>query len=254
VFRGASGGTIENVYREELTFRPFDMITMKFLGRYQDIPRTTNDVDPYIITDYISSDNTDEYVRNVDIDGGVNADVWTLSAGIRFDFTEWLAAEEIIERTNDYDVFPQYGLNDAVMRDLGNVRDLQYFLNTQGEIAVPPYDDYTILKSRVFFRPMEGVRTKFEYVLNNYKHATGRDDNISHYGFEIDVDFMKNLRGSFKFIRSQVVDLFQQVSDMTDLPFNNHTNIFRSLSRGTAVPHVISSQVDKSNIQLIRSN
>ena len=67
---------------------------------------------------------------------------------------------------------------------------------------------------------------KIEYVVNTFKHATGRDDNISHYSVEVDVDVTKKLRASFKYTRSQLVDLFMQQEDLRDVPFYHHDNIY----------------------------
>ncbi len=224
------GPKIEDVYREEITFRPLENLTSKFLYRYQDMPRTIRGRDPYIITDYISGDNTDELVINDDVPGGENASAWTLSGGFHYDIVEWLGVEGIYERTNDYDIFPQYALNDATFRDLGEIRELSYFLYGQPLIAIPAYDDYGIYKARVFFTPQENIRTKFEYVYNGFKHATGRDDNISHYGVEVDIDFTEKFRSAFKFTRSQIVDLFMQEQRQDDVPFYSHNNIFAQIS------------------------
>jgi hypothetical protein len=224
--RGDFGKKVEDVYREELTVRPLSNLTGKFLFRYQDLPETAGDMDPFIINDYISKDNTDELVQNLEIDPGEDADVWTWSLGFHYDPLKWLGVEGIYERTNDYDVYPQYALSDVGFRDLGAIREFNYFAFSQGLIAIPPYDPYNVYKGRIFFTPFERLRTKFEYVINEFKHATGRDDNISHWGIEVDADITNKLSGSFKYIRSQVVDLFMQQQRLTDLPYNHHDNIF----------------------------
>ena len=224
-----SGGKIENVYREEVTLRPLSNLSTKFLFRYQEMPGTVQGRDPYIITDFISGDNTDEFLVNGEIEGGRDAAVWMWSGGFHYDPVKWLGFEGIYERTNDHDIFPQYTLNDAAFRDLGETRELLYFLYSQGLIAVPSYEAYDIYKARIFLRPHDRIRTKLEYVMNEFKHATGRDDNISHYGVEVDIDITDKLRGSFKFIRSQVIDLFQQQQGSTDVPFYHHNNIFAKL-------------------------
>ncbi|MBL7069197.1 MAG: hypothetical protein ISS34_05005 [Candidatus Omnitrophica bacterium] len=227
--RGSDGSKIENVYREEFTMKPIGNLVGKFLFRYQDLPETQLNVDPYILEDYISSDNTGDYVVNDDIAEGEDADVWTCSFGLHYDPINWLGLEGIYERTNDYEVFPQLTLNDAGFRNIGDIRELNHFIYNQPLIAIPPYDDYDIFKARIYYTPMDSVRIKLEYVLNEFKHATGRDDNISHYGVEADFDITENLRTSFKFTRSQVVDLFMQSERNTDVPFNHHNNIFAQM-------------------------
>jgi len=223
------GGKVENVYREELTVRPIANLTGKLLLRFQDLPRTTVNRDSYIITDFVSEDNTDEFLQNDDMPGEEDADVWTCSFGLHYDPVKWLGFEGIYERTNDYDVFPQMVLNDAGFRDLGTTRELNYFLYGQPLIAIAPYDDYDIYKARIFYRPLDNIRAKFEYVLNTNKHATGRDDNISHYAVELDVDFTKKVHFSFKFIGSQLIDLFLQQQREMDTPFHKHYNLFAKL-------------------------
>ena len=227
-FVNGPDGKLENVYREEITIAPIKNLATKFLYRFQDLPRTTFERDPYIITDYVSGDNTDEYLINEDVAGEEDADVWTYSAGVHYDPVNWLGFETIYERTNDFDIFPQLCLNDANFRDLGNVRELSYFLYDQMLIAKPPYNAYSIYKTRLFWTPFDYLRAKFEYVINIFKHATGRDDNISHYGIELDMDLTKKLHCAFKFTRSQLVDLYQQ-TELTDMPFYHHNNLFGQL-------------------------
>lgn len=227
--QGVSGGKVENVYREEFTMRPLGNLTGKFLFRYQDLPDTQLDRDPYILEDYVSSDNTGISIFNDDIMEGENADVWTIGFGFRHDPIDWFGFEGIYERTNDYEIFPQYTLNDAGFRADGDIRELNHFLYGQGLMSLPPYDDYDIYKARIYFTPMDSARIKLEYVLNEFKHASGRDDNISHYGVEVDFDLAENLRTSFKYTRAQVVDLFMQSQRATDVPFNRHHNIFAKL-------------------------
>ena len=55
------------------------------------------------------------------------------------------------------------------------------------------------------------------------------DDNISHWGIEVDCDITDRFTGSFKYIRSQVVDLFMQQQRQADVPYNHHNNIFGEL-------------------------
>ena len=66
-------------------------------------------------------------------------------------------------------------------------------------------------------------------MINEFKHATGRDDNISHYGVEVDMDITNKLTGAFKYTRSQLIDLFRQQQRAEDVPFNHHNNIFAEL-------------------------
>ncbi|MFH1753668.1 MAG: hypothetical protein ABH875_05745, partial [Candidatus Omnitrophota bacterium] len=80
-FVSGDNGKIENVYREEVTITPIENIVIKGLARYQDLSHTRVDTDPFILTDFISRDNTDEYVMNTDITAGEDSDVWTWSAG-----------------------------------------------------------------------------------------------------------------------------------------------------------------------------
>ncbi len=227
--KGDFGGKVERVYREELTYNFLSNLVGKFLFRYQDMPETTAGLDPFIITDDISIDNTDQFVQNDDILGGENPDVWTVSWGFHYDPVRWFGLEGIYEKTNDYETFPSRVFNDAGFLDLGDMRRLNYFLYSQPLIARPPYDDYNIYKARIFLSPLESLRAKLEYVVNTNKKATGRDDNISHWGIELDADLTEKLRGSFKFIRSQVIDLFAQMDRREDVPFNTHNNIFAEL-------------------------
>jgi len=224
--RNDKDARVENVYREEITYKPWSNLSTKVLYRFQDLPTTKTAKDPFIITDDISEDNTDVFLQNNDVLHGENADVWTLSAGFHYDPTKWLGLEGIYERTSDYDTYPQRVLNDAGFRDLGAIRELNYFLYSQPLMAIPPYDDYNIWKGRVFLTPIDTVRAKFEYVLNDFQHATGRDDNINHYGVEVDVDITKRLHTSFKYTRSHLVDLYEQAFNGESEPHYTHDNIF----------------------------
>lgn len=226
---GVLKNKIEDVYREELTFKPMANLSTKFLFRYHDLPKTTLGRNPYIITDYVSEDNRDEFMVDDEIPAGEDADAWTYSAGFHYDPIRWLGFEGIYERTNDHDTFPHLVLNDAGFLDLGDVRQLNYFLYGQGLIGLPPYEPYNIYKARIFYRPLDTVRIKLEYILNTYKHASGRDDNISHYGVEVDMDITKRLRSAFKYTRSQLVDIWRQEQRQEDLPFHHHNNIFAQL-------------------------
>jgi hypothetical protein len=224
--RGDRGRKVEDVYREELTVKPLDNLTTKFLFRYQDIPNTAINRDPYILEDFISEDNTGEGIFNVDILPGLDADVYTWSGGFHYDPADWFGFEGIYERTNDYETFPNRVLTDTGFADLGDTREFNYFGFSQPLIAIPPYDPYNIYKASIFYRPMDTLRFKFDYVINEFKHATGRDDNISHWGVEVDADITSQLTASFKYTRSQLVDLFRQQQMGEDLPFNHHNNVF----------------------------
>ena len=152
---------IEDVYRGEITVRPIKKVIGKALVRYQDLPRTTLNADPFVINDFISRDNTDDFLLNLDIPAGEDADVWTWSLGLHYDPTKWLGVEGIYERSNDYDTFPNRVVNDAGFMDLGDTREFQYFLYSQPLIAAPPYQPYNVYKGRLYYRPFDRLRTKF---------------------------------------------------------------------------------------------
>lgn len=183
-----TGKFIENVARDELTYKFNDKLTSKLLGIYHKLPGTVKGIDPFIY-----DTNSGIFLNNTSIEDGRSPSLKTGSFGLEYAFTEWLALSGIWERTNDYtlayDNYPRGNLNDTsftTFREFGSVfRREDPFLYNQTLFPLPPYPLYDIFKAGLRFEPLENLDIYLDYTRNEFKSAGLIDDNINHMGLEV---------------------------------------------------------------------
>jgi hypothetical protein len=206
----ANGKFIENVARDELTYKFTDKLTSKALGIYQRLPRTHQGTDPFII-----DSDTGEYVANADIKDGLNPTLKTGSLGLEYAFTEWMALSGIWEHTNDstlaYNNWPRGDLSSTTFgsySEYGRVyrREIP-FLYQQTLFPLPPYNFYNIYKTGLKFDLSEALELYLDYTRNEFKSAGQIDDNINHVGLEAAYRPTKKLGFYFKYIYSRWNDV-----------------------------------------------
>ncbi len=223
-----SGGYVETVVRDELTWELNRKLTTKLLLINQDMPQTSAGRDPYVF-----NPNTNQYYYNDWIEEGKDPSVRTGSLGAEYKFFDWLAINGIWEYTNDislgYDNFPRGILNagnqswltyeyDKAYRDTLNwLYDQQYF-------PTPPYPYYNIFKAGLRINPMENMEIYLDYTRNPYEKAGQVDDNMNHVGFEMAYKPVPKIDLFFKYNYSRWQDLDRLILGSTKL--YGHHNLF----------------------------
>jgi len=185
---GTNNKFIENVARNETKVKITDKLSSKFLGIYQEMPRTKGGYDPYLFNSL-----TGLPYQNTSISDGVDPSIGTASFGAEYEFTDWLSWNGIYEFTNDitlgYDGFPRnvFSSNNMGYTYLDSdryYRELNTFLYNQQYFPAPPYRYYDIFKTGLRFAPLKNLEFYVDYTYNDYKLAGPVDDNMNHVGFE----------------------------------------------------------------------
>jgi len=184
-----NGRYIETVARDEAEWKISDKLTAKAMGIYQDMPKTTAGVDPFIYDSL-----TGDYLLNSAVKGGDDPSLKTGSLGLEYAFTDWLRINGIYELTNDYTLaygnFPEGILSSSNMGDnyteYGNnyIRELNY-LYSQQYFPQAPYPTYNVYKAGLMLIPMDKLQVYFDATWNEYKKAGQISDGMNHYGVEI---------------------------------------------------------------------
>ena len=225
----SSGKYIESVARLETDWQVNEKLQIKLLGIYHDLPDTTGGKDPIIY-----NVDTNEFADNDWIEDGKDPSLKTVSAGLKYDFFDWLSFDFIYEYTNDFTV----GLDDYPRRLLNNPNFSSYteeglvwrepttWLYDQYLFPTPPYPWFNIYKAGLGLKPCDGLKLRLEYTKNDYKFASQIDNNINHIGFEADYDITENLSLKFNYTYSQCYDL--QTRD-EGLDYKSHHNVFVNL-------------------------
>ncbi len=223
-----NGKFIENVSREELTWKINDKLTSKVLGIFHQLPQTQGGIDPYIF-----NTQTGEFFLNDYIDDNKSASVATGSLGLNYDFFKWLSLSGTWEYTNDislgYDNFPRGILNSGNQSLLHYENDQAYrsvrnWLYDQQLFPKPPYPYYNVFKSGLSIRPMETLEFYIDYTRNPYEKAGQVDDNMNHIGFEVNYSPIKKISLFFRYNYSRWQDLDKLVQGITKL--YGHHNFF----------------------------
>ena len=224
-----NGKFVENVVRDEATWKITDKLTAKALGIYQKMPKTTGGVDPYVY-----DGNTGEYYENSAVPDGEDPSIKTGSLGLNYDFFEWLSLNGIYERTNDYTLaygnFPQNILRDNTSlwgRYYQNGKYYSYvnpFLYGQGIFPQAPYEYYNVFKTGLRILPMKNMEIYIDYTRNEYETASLINDSMNHVGMEITYMPVEKVGMSFKYIYSRCKDIVYNGSDyvLTDGVVGHH--------------------------------
>ncbi len=229
-----SGKYVESIFRTETTSQLNPRFTLKTLTWYKNLPKTQAGYDPlvntknvYYLTDYFSQ--RDEPIRNPDVVDGKDPSIGHFSIGVKYDFTDWFSLVPIYERTNDPGIFPRALLSTSWYED--ELIDGRYYdkmvctLYDQGFFDLPPYDYYSILKLKALFHLNTNFDIIFSYTKNTNKYEAGIDDNINHFGLELEYRPQEKWRLWVKYIYSKFIDLYRQVIG-EGINYDGHNNIF----------------------------
>lgn len=227
-----NGKFIENVARDEFTYKVTDKLTSKLLGIYQKMPGTVEGFDPFLY-----DTGTGLPLLNAAIEDARSPSLRTGSVGLEYEFTDWAALSGIWERTNDYtlayDNYPRGNLNSTTFGtswEYGSLfrRELP-FLYSQTLFPLPPYPLYDIFKAGFRFEPAENLDIYLDYTRNEFKSAGLIDDNMNHIGFELAYTPVKKLGFFFRYTYSRWNDLnlMLQPTDHYYLSHHNFHTEFR---------------------------
>jgi len=229
-----NGKNVETVTRAESTLKVAPQVTLKALGSYQKLPKTIAGQDPlfyaknsYAFTDYYSED--DRFMENSSIADNKDPSLGNVGLGIRYELMDNLAWEGIYERTNDPQDCPRGLLNNSyVTTETKNgmlLDKMVPFLYDQGFFDLPPYDYYSIYKTKLIYKPFSKLTGILSFTRNIDKHAIGIDDNINHIGLELDYKHNEKLCFGFKYIYSKVIDIYRQ-NKGEGVNYDGHHNMF----------------------------
>ena len=229
-----NGKNLETVTRVESTLKVTPKMTLKALGSYQKLPKTIAGLDPlfyaktsYSFTDYYSED--DRFVENSSIVDGKDPSLGNVGLGIRYELMDNLAWEGVYERTNDPQDTPRGLFNNSyVTTETKNgmlLDKMVPFLYSQGFFDLPPYDYYSIYKTKLIYRPFSKLTGILSFTRNIDKHTIGLDDNVNHIGLELDYQHSEKLSLGFKYAYSKIIDVFRQHIG-EGVHYDGHHNIF----------------------------
>ncbi len=217
---------LENVIRDELTWKATDKLTLKGFGIYQKMPKTVTGVDSFVF-----DPRTRRYFDNSLIQGGKDASLDTGSLGLEYKFFEWMALNGIWEYTNDhsanYENFPRGLLNGGnrsyLFSENGNTyRDVRNWLYDQQYFPQPPYHHYNIFKSGLRLDPLKDLQVYLDYTKNEYKYAGPIDDNMNHVGIEFVYTPIEKIGIFLRYTYSRWKDLDKITQNLTE----GHHNVF----------------------------
>lgn len=221
----SEGKFVENVTRDEVTWKTNDKLTTKVLGIYQKMPKTKGGVDPFIFDPL-----TRRFFDNTYIEDGKSASLTSGSLGMEYVFFDWLAVNGTWECTNDislaYDNFPRGILNGGQRlaisyEDSNKYRDIANFLFNQQFFPRPPYPHYNIFKTGVKFNPFKELEFYLDYTRNAYEKAGQVDDNMNHVGFEVAYAPMSKFKIFLKYTYSRWQDIDRLIQGINS-PLGHH--------------------------------
>ncbi|MCG3176537.1 MAG: hypothetical protein MOGMAGMI_01495 [Candidatus Omnitrophica bacterium] len=230
-------GRVETVVRDEVTWRWTDRLVQKGLVRWQGLPRTDSDTEPFISSFYFlgEEDPSELAFQNAAIDEGLDPSRWTFSTGLQYLLNDRWTLEGTVERSNDIPDFPR-GLLNSTFRDANRrvdgilIERLTSFLYGQEHLgAVPPYDHFTIWRQKAVWRPDPKLRVIFHAAQNSYRLAGPIDDNLNHAGVSIGLDPHERLQLFFDYTRSRMIDVARLISSgYADRDDTAHNNFYAS--------------------------
>lgn len=216
---------LENVARNQTTWRIGDKFTTKFLGIYHLLPKTDAGIDPYIFNPI-----TRDYYTNTAIEGGKDPSVGMGSLGAEYAFFDWLALNSIWECTNDIsyglDNYPRRLLNEknysSTYYEDGNKyrEELKYFYS-QGYFPTPPYPYHNVFKAGLRINPLENMELYLDYTRNPFEKAGFIDDNMNHVGLQMSYNPMPKLGLFFRYTYSRWQDLDKLIAGINKV-FGHH--------------------------------
>ncbi|MEE8317348.1 MAG: hypothetical protein V3S13_00390 [Candidatus Omnitrophota bacterium] len=219
---------VEGVFREENTFKVNPEWTSKLLFIYHDLPKTKGGIDPILY-----NSDTGEFLKNDVVEDGKEASVSTYSFGMEYVPRDWISIFGIYENTNDYKFSTgdhPNGLLNSTYPTTETVDGKVYrvevpFLYSQGFFDLPPYERFHIYRAGVSLKPSENLGIDFDYTKNDFKFASGIDDNMNHFGTTLSFRFNPRLTGFLKYTYSKLYNLYR-LNTSGDLKYEDHHNVF----------------------------
>lgn len=237
-----NGKFIENIVRVETTINPMPHVQFKGLYLQRNYPLTTGGLDPFLKDRF-----TDLPWMNWNIVDGVNADLYTYSAGVKVDmYDEKLTLFGIFEATNDPQDFPRKEQSNLAFTPLaplqavaddtdGWISDSNLLfdrlvpqLYSQDFYGMPLFDFYNIWKGVVIARPVDRIIIRYTHVTNgNRNYAPLLDDNHNHDAIDITYVVFKNLVIQAGYSCSRIINLNRNIDTVgADRKFEAHHNVY----------------------------
>ena len=187
--RVSDGEFIEGIYRGELEYDILDNLRSKLV--------------------YIYSDKPDD-------SSGRDTSTDRAAGGLRYEWTDWLAAETIYTHTNEYPSFPD---------------DIYTTVNAN---PGPPYPYYDIYKGRLIYQPFSELTLTLDHTTNEFKFANRIADDyyydeLSYDGLEIKYQPTSKLTTRLIYRYSQVANLNQYVDNGNE-EVEGHHNFYGELN------------------------
>lgn len=201
-----NGKYVETVVRDEIMFKPVEKLTLKGLLLYQNLPKTKGGIDPFNM-----DIDTDIGLVNTAVPDGADPSIKTGSIGLEYAFEEWIKANLVWERTNDYYLaygnFPNGVFNDAELSRIyseygSNYRGWNRWLYDQGNFPQAPYPFYNIYKAGIDFSPTDKLNFYLDYTYNEFKMAGQNSDNMNHLGLQMVYEPTEKIGLCFKYTYS----------------------------------------------------
>ncbi len=219
---------VEGVFREENTYRINPEWTSKLLFIYHDLPKTKGGIDPIMY-----DADTGEYLENEAIEDGKDPSLSTYSIGAEYSPEDWISFFGIYENTNDFTFatgdYPR-GLLKETSFTTETIEGREYrkrflYLYSQGFFELPPYDRFNIYRIGTSIKPSKKLGIDLDFAKNDFKFASGIDNNMNHFGATFKYDFNPKLTGFLKYTFSKAYNLYRLNTD-GNLNYRRHHNVF----------------------------
>lgn len=161
VFDATDDNFLENIIRNETSYRINEQWLTKFLYLFHNRKKTAD---------------------------GKDEDTATLSGAFKYDFSETLSLEEIVEYTNSYPGFPD---------------GLYTWLTIN---PAPPYPYYSLSKTRLIITPCSWTELILEHTYNEFGAAATLDDFMNYSGADIRFKFTDAFSARTAYRYSRVSD------------------------------------------------
>ena len=237
VHKTSNTAYMETVAREEATYVLSDRLKLKGMFRWQGVPESTRNVDPFLANFYLPGfeDPSALRLQNVDIPEDRDANRYTYAGAVQYQINRKWVGQFFYEYTNDIPDFPR-GLLNNTFRDNNDRLDgllqdhVTSFLYGQRALgAVPPYDYFSIFRERFIFTPQDDLKFIFHMAQNGYKFAGGIDDNVDHEGVSVQYELSQKMSFFLDYTHSRTVDIPRLInSNYTDIEEQGHHNFYGS--------------------------